>query len=158
MKWIDLPPVWLAGFVALTYWIGTFDFLTTRPGFDVFGLSVAEHSFGWGGELLIGAGLVAMVAAVIEMGRLRTTVIPHRDADVLVQTGIFAYSRNPIYLGDILVLTGFAFVWNAPLALLLVPVFVWILRTRFVLPEEDRLAAKFGDAFDDYCDMTRRWI
>ncbi|SEW01087.1 Phospholipid methyltransferase [Cognatiyoonia koreensis] len=158
MKWIDLPPVWLALFALLTYWIGTMDLLTERPGFEFLGIWVGPNRIGWGGELLIAAGLFTMSAAIVELVRNRTTVIPHQDADTLVQSGIFAFSRNPIYVGDTLVLAGLAIIWGAPLALFLVPLFVWIIRQRFVLPEEQRLHAKFGQAFDDYCDMTRRWI
>lgn len=158
MKWIDLPPVWLAGFIALTYLIGAQDWLAVRPAFTLFGLEFAENRFGRGGGLFIAAGLVLMAAAVIEMGRHNTTVIPHRDADALVQSGIFAYSRNPIYLGDVLVLFGCVILFKAVLALPLVLLFAYIIRQRFILPEEDRLAARFGEAFDDYCELTRRWI
>ena len=158
MKWIDLPPVWLAGFIAVVYVIGLQDWLSARPAFEIFGIDFEENRFGWGGELFIAAGLIAMIAAVIEMVKHRTTVIPHREADALVETGIFAFSRNPIYLGDVLVLIGCVIYFQAVLALLLVPVFIYVIRQRFILPEEDRLFAKFGDAFDDYCEMTRRWI
>lgn len=158
MKWIDLPPIWLAGFIGLTYWISTLNILVERPAFEMFGVLFGTNRLDWGGELLIAAGLFAMAAAVFEMVKHRTTVIPHQEADTLVQTGIFAFSRNPIYLGDTLVLSGVAIYWSAPLALLLVPIFVWIIRQRFILPEEQRLSAKFGKAFDDYCDMTRRWL
>lgn len=158
MKWIDLPPVWLAGFIGLTYWISTFNILTERPGFEIFGQWIEANRLDWGGELLIGAGLFLMAAAVFEMVKHKTTVIPHQEADTLVQTGIFAFSRNPIYLGDTLVLCGAVFYWSAPLALIFVPIFIWIIRVRFIFPEEERLAAKFGEAFDDYCEMTRRWV
>lgn len=158
MKWIDIPPVWLAGFIALTYVIGLQDWLNVRPAFTLFGIDFNENRFGWGGELFIAAGLIAMAAAVIEMGKHNTTVIPHRDADALVQSGIFAFSRNPIYLGDVLVLIGCVIFFKATVALLLVPVFVLVILQRFILPEEDRLYAKFGDVFDDYCELTRRWI
>ena len=158
MKWIDIPPVWLAGFIALTYLIGQIGWLAVRPAFTLFGIDFAENQFGWGGEMFIAAGLLAMVAAVFEMGRHNTTVIPHREADALVQTGIFAFSRNPIYLGDVLVLVGCVILFKAALALLLVPVFIYIIRQRFIFPEEDRLAAKFGEDFEDYCELTRRWI
>ncbi len=147
MKWIDLPPVWLAGFIALTYLIGT--------GLPLVG---SEAHIGWVAGLFISAGLVAMGAAVFEMARAKTTVIPHREADALVQSGIFALSRNPIYLGDVLVLVGFVIWFKAPLALLLVPVFIFVIRLRFIEPEETRLAAKFGAAFASYCARTRRWI
>jgi len=158
MKWIDIPPVWLVGFIAVAYVIGQQEWLLARPAFTLFGLDFGENRFGRGGALFIAAGLVAMAAAVIEMGKHRTTVIPHREADALVQTGIFAFSRNPIYLGDVLVLFGCVLVFKAPVALLLVPLFGYIIRERFIIPEEDRLADKFGETFDAYCEMTRRWI
>ena len=144
MKWIDIPPVWLLGFILLAYWISTFDIIYLKiPLLDA---------------ICIFAGFAAIGAAVFEMTKHRTTVIPHREADALVRSGIFAVSRNPIYLGDVLVLIGLILYFRAPIALVLVPLFVLIIRKRFILPEEQRLAAKFGTAFDDYYAATRRWF
>ena len=149
MKWIDLPPVWLAAFVALAWAIAAVD-----PGGLSFGGAWADFA----GGLLVGGGLVLMVLAIIEMRKWRTTVIPHREADHLVTSGIFRRSRNPIYLGDALILSGLILRFDAPLALPLIPVFVWIIERRFILPEEKRLRRKFNIAFARYLEATRRWI
>jgi len=149
MKWIDLPPVWL--FVALTgtYWLGE-----VQP----FGLSLDHPVTQFLAAVLIGAGLILMLLAVTEMRRQKTTIIPHLEADRLVQSGIFKRSRNPIYLGDVLLLAGFILRWDAPVALPLIPVLFWILETRFILPEEDRLRRKFRQDFYRYTQKTRRWL
>ena len=149
LKRIDLPPIWLAAMIALAWAQATW--LPLGLGF---GGAWADFA----GGILVGGGLILMVLAVHEMCRARTTVIPHREADKLVQSGIFSRSRNPIYLGDMLVLAGLILRLDAVLALPLVPVFLWILEKRFVIPEENRLRRKFRADFARYCQKTRRWI
>lgn len=153
MKWIDIPPVWLAGAIGAASWIGRA---------DPFGLTFGAGAIGAIANLLsglaIGAGLVLVILAVIEMRKWRTTVNPHREADHLVTSGIFKRSRNPIYLGDALVLLGLILRLDAPLALPLLPVFVWVIERRFILPEEKRLRTKFRQDFYRYTEKTRRWI
>ncbi len=141
MKWIDLPPIWLLAFALLT-WLnaGTFDL---------------PHLLG---TLLVAIGLILMALAIWEMRRKRTTVIPHMQPSALVDSGIFAYSRNPIYLGDALILAGLSLRWDAPLGLLLLPVFIWVIQKRFIHPEESRLNVAFGPAFVAYTQKTRRWV
>jgi protein-S-isoprenylcysteine O-methyltransferase Ste14 len=75
-----------------------------------------------------------------------------------VQSGIFSRTRNPIYIGDALILLGLILYWDAVLALPLVPIFVWIIEKRFVIPEENRLRRKFRADFARYCQKTRRWV
>ena len=149
MKWIDIPPVWLGAALALTFWLGR-----ANP----FGLTLDHPVTQFLAAVLIGAGLILMLLAVTEMRRQKTTIIPHLEADRLVQSGIFKRSRNPIYLGDVLLLAGFILRWDAPLALPLIPVLFWILETRFILPEEDRLRRKFRQDFYRYTQKTRRWL
>ena len=96
--------------------------------------------------------------AVWEMHQARTTPIPHMQPSNLVDGGVFAVSRNPIYLGDALVLGGVVLRADAPLLVGLVPVFVWIILVRFIRAEEARLLAAFGDRFVAYTAKTRRWI
>ena len=149
MKWLDIPPVWLAIAIFATYWIGLND------PFDLsFGGDWAQLVAG----LLIGAGVVLMLLAVVEMRKWKTTVIPHRDAAHLVQSGIFKRTRNPIYLADALILFGVILRFDAPLALPLLPLFVWIIEKRFILAEEKRLRQMFKADFARYCSRTRRWI
>lgn len=148
-KWIDLPPLWLALMIALAW---------AQVRFVPLGLSFGGRWADFAGGVLVGGGLILMVLAAHEMRRAQTTVIPHREADKLVQSGIFSRSRNPIYLGDVLVLAGLILRFDAVLALPLVPVFLWILEKRFVIPEENRLRRKFRADFARYCQKTRRWI
>ncbi|MCF2870253.1 isoprenylcysteine carboxylmethyltransferase family protein [Octadecabacter sp. G9-8] len=149
MKWIDIPPVWLIAALGAAYWLGL-----VQP----WGLSLVHPLAQFIAAVLIGAGLILMVLAVMEMRRQKTTVIPHLDANNLVQTGIFKRTRNPIYLGDALLLAGFILRWDAPVALPLVPVLLWVFEKRFIIPEEDRLRRKFRQEFHRYTQQTRRWI
>ncbi len=110
------------------------------------------------GGLFVGAGVVLMVLALIEMRRHRTTFVPHKEADSLVTKGVFNLSRNPIYLADALILAGLALRWDAPLGLILVPVFIWTIERRFIVPEEKMLRRKFRMDYARYEQATRRWI
>jgi protein-S-isoprenylcysteine O-methyltransferase Ste14 len=61
---------------------------------------------------LVMVGLILMGLAVTEMRMKKTTVLPHLQASHLVRTGIFARTRNPIYLGDVFVLVGCILWWG----------------------------------------------
>lgn len=148
-QWIDIPPVWLAAFVAAA-WV--------QGRYMAMGLSLAGGVTDLLGGVLIGGGLILAALAVYEMRRSRTTVIPHQNAAALVQSGIFSRTRNPIYLGDLLILAGLILRFDAILSLVLLPVFLWVIERRFVIPEEDRLRRKFRADFARYCQKTRRWI
>jgi protein-S-isoprenylcysteine O-methyltransferase Ste14 len=146
MKWLDLPPVWLAGALAL---------VLAQDRYLPLGGPGGAHLLG---GALVGLGLALMGAAAVEMARARTTIIPHRDPHALVTSGIFRLSRNPIYLGDALVLAGVSVWLGAWLGLLLVPVFMALIVHRFILAEEERLRQGFGPAFSDWAATTRRWL
>lgn len=148
-KWIDLPPVWLIAFGLIAWVLATY-----FPLGLTFGGAWADLM----GGMLVGGGILLMLIAIYEMRRMKTTVIPHRDADNLVQSGIFSRTRNPIYLGDAMILAGLILNWNAVLALPLVPIFVWVIEKRFIVPEEDRLRRKFRLDFAKYEQKVRRWV
>lgn len=152
LKWIDLPPVWLAVF-ALAAWLQA-DRLPVGPRTGSMPALAADFA----GGLLVGAGCLAIGLAALEMRRARTTVIPHLAPDALVTSGVFARSRNPIYLGDAAILTGLALRWEAWPSLALVPLFVWLITDRFVLAEEARLRAAFGPGYEAYASRVRRWL
>lgn len=148
-KWIDLPPVWLAGFLGLVWWQKT----SWSYGLS-FGLGLADLL----GGLLVGGGILLMALAVYEMRNKRTTIMPHETAQALVTSGIFKRTRNPIYLGDAMVLSGLILYWDAVLALPLIPIFVWVIEKRFIEGEEKRLRGKFRRDFMAYEEKTRRWV
>jgi len=145
LREIDIPPLWLALFAAMAWSIGQavpIDFTLDRLI----------------GGALIGMGLVLMAVAAGQMVLHHTTFIPRRDPSDLVTSGVFALTRNPIYLGDALVLTGLCLWWNAALALPLVPAFMWLITVRFIIGEEDRIGARFGATYADYRAQVRRWL
>ena len=148
-KWLDMPPVWLVGALVLAW---------CQSRLLPLGLGLGGVWMDFLGGLLVGAGLLLLALAIYEMRRQRTTVIPHQEADHLVTTGIFSRSRNPIYVGDALILTGFVLYWDAVLSLILIPIFIWVIETRFIIPEEDGLRRKFRAEFARYCQKTRRWV
>lgn len=149
MKWLDLPPVWLVAFAACAWWQG--HNLTL-------GLSLAHPVTMLLAGVLVGGGIVLTLLAAMEFRKHRTTIIPHQEAETLIQSGIFKRSRNPIYLADVMILAGLCLYWDAILSLVLVPVLVWILERRFIVPEEDRLRRKFRADFARYAEKTRRWV
>jgi protein-S-isoprenylcysteine O-methyltransferase Ste14 len=79
-------------------------------------------------------------------------------ADDLVTTGIFNHCRNPLYVGNILMLLGVGILSNSLIYVFIVmPAFMLIYQT-IVLAEENFLRRKFGDAFNEYCNRVNRWI
>jgi protein-S-isoprenylcysteine O-methyltransferase Ste14 len=149
MRRIDIPPVWLIGFAVMA-WL--------QARYFSLGLSLDSGLTDLLSGILIGGGILFAVLAVVEFRRHKTTVIPHETPSSLVQSGIYTRSRNPIYFGDVLILAGLVLRFDAVLSLLLIPVFVWVLERRFILPEEDRLRRTFRADFARYERKTRRWI
>ena len=109
------------------------------------------------GAMFAGAGALVMIIAQIQMGRAWRIGIRPGDAPELVDTGLFAVSRNPIYLGMALLAVGTAIasgLWWAWVALL---VFV-VVTDLHIRHEESHLRENFGAAFIVYCAKVRRWI
>jgi len=109
---------------------------------------------------LVTTGVGIAVAGVVAFRRVKTTVNPlsPEAASALVVSGIYRLTRNPMYLGALVVLLGWAaFLANA-LALILAGTFVLYLNRFQIAPEEKALAARFGPAFGDYRATVRRWL
>ena len=109
---------------------------------------------------LVAPGLWLGAAGVLAFLRARTTIHPHRPAhaSALVTTGLYRYSRNPMYLALLLVLAGWAVALANGLAFLLLPGFVLSLDRLQIRPEERILRAKFGAAYEAYARSVRRWL
>jgi len=147
MRHLDYPPIWLLAALALV-WAETL----LMPG--LLGWAWLQQA----GTLIVGVALVLIALAAVEFLRARTTIIPHQVPQRLITTGIFALSRNPIYLADMLLLVGLSLRWGAVSGLVLAPVLFRVLQQRFILPEEARLRATFGPEAERYMARTRRWI
>lgn len=149
MKNIEIPPVWLAAFIAVA-WLQA----TRYPMGLSFGTGFADLF----GGLFIGGGVLLMLMAVLEFRRHKTTVIPRRDSSSFVQSGIYKKSRNPIYLGDAMILAGLILRWDAVLSLPLIPIFVWVIEKRFIIGEENHLRLTYRAQYASYLNRVRRWI
>ncbi|MGP5337453.1 methyltransferase family protein [Psychrobacter maritimus] len=113
--------------------------------------------------LAVGLGVMGMslgVMGVTQFRKAQTTPNPQALEKVssLVTSGIYRYSRNPMYLGLVLILLGWAFYLSHFLAFVLLPVFI-LYMTRFqIQPEEQMMARKFGKTYQAYLNKVRRWI
>ena len=113
--------------------------------------------------LAVGLGVIGMslgVMGVTQFRKAQTTPNPQALEKVssLVTSGIYGYSRNPMYLGLVLILLGWAFYLPHFLSFVLLPVFI-LYMTRFqIQPEEEMMARKFGKTYQAYLNKVRRWI
>jgi protein-S-isoprenylcysteine O-methyltransferase Ste14 len=107
---------------------------------------------------LVGAAIC--LAAVVSFKRAKTTVNPLRpgSASALVVSGIYQFTRNPMYLGFLLVLLGWAVFLSNALALVLIPGFVIYMNRFQIGPEERALASLFANKYSAYTARVRRWI
>jgi protein-S-isoprenylcysteine O-methyltransferase Ste14 len=110
------------------------------------------------GLVPFGLGLALAMAAERQFVRARTPVRPFTQPVALVSGGMFRLSRNPMYLGLVLVLVGAALFLSSPLALLVAPAYGWWVQRRFIAREERLLEERFGDAYRAYCLRVRRWV
>lgn len=109
---------------------------------------------------LAAAGLGLDLTGAHAFWRSRTTVNPLRPtrATALVVQGAYRFTRNPMYLGMALLLTGWAVLLGTAAAGAAPVVFVAFI-TRFqIIPEERAMAERFGDAYRSYCQRVRRWL
>ena len=153
MQWLELkiPPllVWLVfagAMLGVAYYAPMFNFTLARSGAIAFALVVL-------------GGAVAF-SGVIVFHDKRTTVNPLTpDASTSVVTdGVYRVSRNPMYLGFLLALAGWAVYLSNAGAALLLPAFVAYMTEYQIKPEERVLLAKFGSEFAQYVSRVRRWL
>lgn len=106
-----------------------------------------------------GVGVGLAMSGVLTFRRAKTTVNPTTPAaaSALVRTGVFRFTRNPMYLGLLLCLVAWAIFLSSVLALLSAPLFVVYMNRFQIAPEERALAALFGDSFAAYKRDVRRW-
>ena len=105
-------------------------------------------------------GFTVFTLAIKAFNKQKTTVNPlePRQASSLVSSGIFKYSRNPMYLGMLIILLALSFKFNL-VGGIVISLFFYLFITKFqILPEEEAMNELFGDEFIEYSNRTRRWI
>ena len=143
-----LPPVWLtisiAAILALDHWLPIAQ-LTPRM----------THVSAW---LLLLPGLAFALIPTLSFFKAKTGIIPFSDSSTLIKSGLYRISRNPIYLGMVLILAGLALKLGTLAAWIPVALFAVIIHRQFVLGEEAFLLNIYGDQYRDYMQRVRRWI
>lgn len=110
------------------------------------------------GLLPLGLGILLNLLADDQFQTRHTTVKSGEKSTVLITEGVFRYSRNPMYLGMILILVGFAMLLGSWVSLLIVPGFVTLVSYRFIYLEEKMLKEQFGKDWLMYQQNVPRWI
>ena len=116
-----------------------------------------------GGAIAV-SGVLLVLWAIGQFRRTGTTVLPDRlderkvDMTALLQSGPFGYSRNPIYLGMALLVTGAGLGVGSLAAPFVLAGFVWFIQTRQIVPEERILAERFGEDYARYAAHVNRWF
>ncbi len=148
---LKIPPVVLFLFAAIAMWAIDWQL----PQFSVFfeGQRVVS------GAMLL-SGLVIGGIAVARFRRAKTTVHPMEPskASTLVISGLYKFTRNPMYLGMVVGLMGIALWFGNPLNIGMLIFFIWFMTEFQIKPEEESLRGIFGGDYEAYCKQVRRWI
>ena len=143
-----LPPVYLLIAIAM---MAGLHFLAPigmilRPPFIYLGVFL----------ITIGLGIVVWPAAAF--GRAGTPIKPFEHSTHLVTGGMYKVSRNPMYLGMVVILLGIAVLFGSISPFILIPVFIWLIQSNFIRLEEAALEETFGDEYREYKTRVRRWL
>jgi protein-S-isoprenylcysteine O-methyltransferase Ste14 len=110
------------------------------------------------GVILASAGVVLVMLARQEFARYGQPTDPGHATTKILTTGVFSWSRNPLYLGGIFFLVGISFIFRLTWGLiLLVPSFI-VCHYILILPEEKYLAEKFDEDYRKYTSAVHRWV
>lgn len=121
-------------------------------------LQIVHEPVAYAGVVAVFFGIFMAALSVGKFKKAGTGIIPFDEATTLVTSGFYRYTRNPMYIGMFLMLAGVAFLMGSIGAVLPVPVFMLIIRNKFVMDEERFLEASFGRQYLDYKSTVRRWI
>ena len=142
------PPIVALMYIVIAYFLGRFVPVpfAAPPVLRYVGLALTFIGF------LLGIG------AFLEFRRARTTLDPHGSAKHLVTSGIYRYTRNPIYLGFLLMVIGLPLNSGLYWGLMLAPFYMMTMTRLVIEREEAYLGKKFRDQYTSYTSRVRRWL
>ncbi len=103
--------------------------------------------------MIIGLSIVTFIMAETMI----TPLHPDKSSN-LVKTGIYQYTRNPMYLGLLLILFSTGWYLQNLVSMFVLPIYVWFISKYQIIPEEEALHKLFGQDYVNYQDRVRRWI
>ena len=112
----------------------------------------------WAGYVIVFAGLGFAFSAANWFMKMHTTLDPHGSVSVIVTSGPYRFSRNPIYLGFVCTLIGLPFALGNYWGAVLSPLLMVSLYRLVIKHEEAYLEKKFGDVYTGYKSRVRRWL
>jgi protein-S-isoprenylcysteine O-methyltransferase Ste14 len=142
------PPVIALMFIVIAYFLGRFVPLSFSTPTILRYLGLA----------LTFAGFLLGIGALLEFRKARTTLDPHGSAKQLVTSGIYRFTRNPIYLGFLLMVMGLPLNSGLCWGILLAPFYILMMNRLIIQNEEAYLERKFGNVYSGYTSRVRRWL
>ena len=146
---VPWPPILFAALGALAY--GLDAIMPMAPGLPQGAMRVA-------GLVLIAVAVVIDLWSAATLWRARTAILPNRRATSLVTGGPFSVSRNPIYVGYVMLLVGAGLVLDAAWFLPAAALCAVLIDRIAIRREETHLEARFGASYETYCTRVRRWL
>jgi len=110
------------------------------------------------GIAIVAISLVFSVPALVQFAKTKNTIVPIKPANSLQTVGIYSITRNPMYLGLLLLYAGLALLTGNWWTLILIPLLLLIVTQKIIKPEERYLLREFGDPYKLYVEKVRRWI
>lgn len=110
------------------------------------------------GSVITSIGIFVAALAKVQFSRAQQPSAPGRPTTGLVQNGIFKYTRNPLYLGLVMVLVGLGLTFHMPWWIILAGPVIGLVQWALIMPEEKYLMEKFGHEYFLYTACVRRWI
>ena len=110
------------------------------------------------GVLPIAVAVLVGFWGAVQFRRHDTTIIPFEQSTALIAEGPYRYSRNPLYISMTLILVGLWILLGSLSPVVVVPLFVWWISSRFIANEERHLEAQFGRTYLVYKAKVRRWL
>jgi protein-S-isoprenylcysteine O-methyltransferase Ste14 len=142
------PPIVALMFIALAYFLARFVPIPL----------IAPANLQYTGLALTFVGFLLGVGAFIEFRKAHTTLDPHGSVKQLVTSGIYRFTRNPIYLGFLLMVIGLPLNSGLYWGIILAPFYILMMNRLIIQHEEAYLERKFGKAYTSYTSRVRRWL
>ena len=143
-----VPPVY---FLVALVLMGFFH--VVAPGAYIIG-----EPYRYGGIVLMALALALIVWSAALFRRAGTNIRPYLPSTALVIAGPYRYTRNPMYLGMAGMLLGAGVYLGSITPFIVIPAFMALLTERFILPEEAKMEAAFGQPYLEYKARVRRWL
>ena len=142
------PPIVTLTFILLSFWLANY---LPKLAFNYQGLSSL---------LMILIGLTIIVIGVKTFNNSDTTINPLNpsEASHLVTEGVFSYTRNPMYLGMVIILLGVSIYNGVYIGIIILPCFIFYITEFQIKPEEEAMEEIFAGDYTDYLKRVRRWL